>query len=211
MSSPHVCGYNWNTGFTTLLWLKLLGSQSFQASMQAQVSRELSHSTASFLNRPSRKLSPASKHKLSTDGNLACSHFIDLKGRCFSKLNWNCLNSNTVNKKKPSFPPCLPSCPSLKNQSNAMSKAVNVKRQNRKVRSFRECMVKLGLTFIAFPISAFLIRHVTASTELTEVSSSASLSQEHFSPHIRAMSRSAASWLVFSMPLHDGEESRSSK
>lgn len=172
--------------------------------MQAHVSRELSHSTDSFLNRPGRKLSPASKHKLSTDGNLACSHFIDLKGRCFSKLNWNCLNSNTVNKKKPSFPSCLPSFPSLINQSNPMSKAVNVKRQNRKVRSFRECMANLGLTFTAFPISAFLIKHVTASTELTGVSSSASLSQEHFSPHIRAVSRSAASWLVFSMSLWDG-------
>lgn len=80
-----------------------------------------------FLNRPSRKLSSASKYSLSTDGNLACGHFIDLKGRCFTKLNWNCLNSNTVNKKNPSFPPPSPPPSTLKNQSSQMSVAVNAK------------------------------------------------------------------------------------
>lgn len=179
--------------------------------MQTHISEEFSHYTAFFLNRSSRKLCPASKHKLSTDGSLACSHFIDLKGRCFSKLNWNCLNSNTVNKKKPSFPPHLPSFPSLTNQGNPMSKAVNGKRQNRKVGSCREHMIKLVFTFIALPTSAFLIKYVTISTELTGVRSSASLSQKHFTPHTRSVSRYAATWLVFSMPLHDGDESGSSK
>lgn len=80
-----------------------------------------------FLNRPSRKLSSASKHKLSTDGNLACGHFIDLKGRCFTKFNWNCLNSNTINRKNPSFSPRSLPPSAFKNQSSQMSKAVSAK------------------------------------------------------------------------------------
>lgn len=95
-------------------------------------SKEPSRYTAFFLNRSSRKLSLASKYAFSTDGNLACSHFIDLKGRCFSKLNWSCLTTNTLYKKQP------PSTPTpLKNQGIHMSKSLNVKGKGQKRKALR--------------------------------------------------------------------------
>lgn len=79
-----------------------------------------------------------------------------------------------------------------------MSKAV--KRQNRKIRSFREHMVKLVTPFAAFPISVFWIKCVTTSTELAEVRSWAALHRSISLPtHIRAVGRCAHSWLVLSM------------
>lgn len=120
-------------------------------------SREPSRYTAFLLNRSSRKLSLASKYAFSTDGNLACSHFIDLKGSCFSKLNWSCLTTNTLYKKQP------PSTPTpLQNQGIQMSKSLNVKGkgQNRKVRSFKSvCMFRLLFTSIAFPIVVFQTKY----------------------------------------------------
>lgn len=69
-------------------------------------------------------------------------------------------------------------------------------------------MIKLVFTFIAFPLFVFPIKYI--NTELTEVRPLASLSHKHFTHCIKAVSRDAATWHVFSMLLHDGEECRSS-
>lgn len=89
-----------------------------------------------------------------------------------------------------------------------MSKAVNVKRQNRKVRSFWECLVKLVFMFIVFHNSPFLIKYEPISRVLTEVRSSASLSQKHFIPTSGLWADMQPLGLPFG---HDGDESRGSK